>query len=398
MVGVVGLAGHALPAIALARALRERGHDVLVHSFERWRETAEGLGLGFAGGEHHIVALDDRADGADATPAEIVRALLPSLREFGPQLVVGDGLTLTPALAAEVAGVPRATLLPEVYPGPAPGLPPFSLGLLAPRTTIGAAAWRATRPLLATRLPTTRWLRRSGQALNEQRAQLGLAPQAGFDSPPAGQLTLVATLPQLEYPRRWPADVHVTGPMFCDPSHPEVRLPAGADPLVVVAPSTVKDPSGRLVRTALEALASEPVRVVVTMGGARRLPGPSPANAVVADWIDYSQVMGEAALVICHGNHGTVASALANGVPVAVSPAMPDDAEHGARVAWSGAGLMVPKRLLSAASLRAVVRRLLSDDSFAERATAIAAWSARHDGASTGAELIERYALRSTGR
>ena len=39
----------------------------------------------------------------------VVTALLPSVREFGPDVVVSDGLTLTPGLAAEVAGLPRAT-------------------------------------------------------------------------------------------------------------------------------------------------------------------------------------------------------------------------------------------------------------------------------------------------
>ena len=393
MVGVVGLAGHALPAIALARALRDRGHEVLVHSFERWRGTVEGLDMRFAGAERQIVAL---ADGADAAPAEIVRSLLPSLREFAPQVVVGDGLTLTPALAAEVARVPRATLLPEVYPGSAPGHPFFSLGLLPPRTPVGAMAWRATEPLLATRLPSTGWLRRSGRALNEQRAELGLPPQRGFGSPAGEQLTLVATLPQLEYPRRWPARrardrADVPRSESSRGAAARRRGPAGCRR----ARARSRTPRASLVRVALEALASERVRVVVTMGGGGRPPGPVPANAVIADWIDYSQVMSEAALVICHGNHGTVVKALAQGVPLAVSPAMPDDAEHGARVAWSGAGLMVPKRLLSAGSLRAVARRLLTDGRFAERAGAIAAWSDRHDGAAAGAELVERHALRS---
>ncbi len=43
--------------------------------------------------------------------------------------------------------------------------------------------------------------------------------------------------------------------MFFDHATPTVELPAGDGPLVVVAPSTVKDPERRLVRTALEALA-----------------------------------------------------------------------------------------------------------------------------------------------
>lgn len=388
LIGVTGLAGHTLPAIALARELRARGHQVRFHGFERWRDTVEALGIEFEGGRDRIAASIAEPE---PTLADSVRGLKPSIESFRPDVVVSDGLTLAPALAAELRGIPRATLLPEVYPFPAPGLPFFSLGLFAPRTTLGAAAWRAAAPL-RTRLPSTGWLRRSCRSLERQRAELGLAPQTNPDRPSGDGLTMVATLPQLEYPRPWPPGVHVTGPMFFDPQRPAVELPRGDLPLVVVAPSTIKDPEGRLVRIALEALAAEPVRVLVTTGGAKRVAASVPANALIADWIDYSRVMREASLVVCHGNHGTVARALSEGVPLAVSPAMPDDAEHGARVAWAGAGLMIPRPLLGSASLRTVTKRLLADGGFAERARAIAAWARENDGAGVGADLVERHA------
>ena len=76
---------------------------------------------------------------------------------------------------------------------------------------------------------------------------------------------------------------------------------------MLVAPSTAQDPDCRLVRAALEALADEPVRVLATTN--RRVPAeplpPAPANALVVDWVSYSQAMAAADLVICHGGHGT---------------------------------------------------------------------------------------------
>ncbi len=272
-------------------------------------------------------------------------------------------------------------------------MPFFSLGLIAPRTAIGRTAWRVAGPLLATRLPSTRWLRRSEAELNRERAKLGLPPVSGFDPAPPGSLTLVATLPQLEYPRAWPAHVRVTGPLSLDPDPREPEWPRGDGPLVLVAPSTVKDPDGRLLGLVADALADESVRLLITTSGA---PGPElrrlPPGAVVTDWVDYSRVMAEAALVICHGNHGTVAAALSAGTPVLVVPAMPDDAEHGARVAWAGAGLMIPGRLLRASSMRAVVRRMLTEPHFTERAGEIAGWAREHDSPAEAARLIEAQA------
>jgi len=387
-IGSAGLAGHSLPALALAGALSARGHDLHFFGFERWRELAGDLGLGFTGAEEQLVP--GVAPGAEL--AETARALLGPLAGLGADVVVSDALTLAPGLAAEAAAVPRVTLYPEVYPLPAPGHPYFSLGLIAPRTPLGAALWRALPGAVATRLPSTGWLHASRRSLNRQRAELGLRPIERFDEPEAG-LSLVATLPELEYPRDWPESVEVTGRMGLDLPGRRVEAPAGTDPLVLIAPSTVKDPGATLVGTALDALGGEPVRLLASTSGAPLSAGTAiPANAVVAEWVDYSAAIRDASLVVCHGNHGTVAQALAAGVPALVVPAMPDDAEHGARVAWSGAGLMVPRRLLSPRSLRLAVRELLSDARFAERAGEIATANADRDGAAVGAALVEEYA------
>ncbi len=65
------------------------------------------------------------------------------LAEFEPDALVHDVLTIAPALAAERRGIRVATLIPHLYPGPARGLPPFSIGARIPRTPVGRAFWRA---------------------------------------------------------------------------------------------------------------------------------------------------------------------------------------------------------------------------------------------------------------
>ena len=84
--------------------------------------------------------------------------------------------------------------------------------------------------------------------MNELRAAVGLAPVERLHGGISAELALVATFPQLEYPRRWPAGVHVTGPMEFEIPHPDVELPEGDEPLVLVAPSTAQDPELRLLR------------------------------------------------------------------------------------------------------------------------------------------------------
>ena len=93
-----------------------------------------------------------------------------------------------------------------------------------------------------------------------------------------------------------------------------------------------------------------------------------PANAVLVDWLSYSQLMPAASLVISHGGHGTVARALGAGTPVLICPIIGDMSETAMRVAWAGAGLSLPWRLCRPAPLRWAARRILDDRSFAAAA------------------------------
>ncbi len=329
----------------------------------------------------------DSDDGRHA--AEAARALLPLFAELRPHAAVSDILTLAPALAAEKAGVPLATLIPHIYPVVEPEQPFFAVGLRRPRTPLGRAGWRAGQRALRVGLEHGR------RDLNQQRRRLGLAPVTRFHGGISPDLALVATFPQLEYPRRWPPGVEVTGPMTFEQPFSDVELPPGEAPLVLVAPSTAHDSDNRLVRTALAALADEPVRVVATTNRVRpQRPIEVPANAVLVDWLSYSQLMPAAALVVSHGGHGTVARALGAGAPVLVCPITGDMSETAMRVDWAGCGLSLPWRLCRPGPLRWAARRLLGEPSFAARAGEIAAWGREHDGAARGAELVERLASR----
>ena len=391
LVAAFGDAGHVFPAIALGKALAARGHEVVIETWEERRAAVEGEGLGFAAAEEYRMFPPPDPDSEEGQhAAEAARALQPLLEDFRPHAVVSDILTLAPTLAAERAGIPLATLIPHIYPVVEPGLPFFAIGLRPPRTRLGRGVWRyGHRRALAVGLEQGR------RDLNIQRARLDLPPIDRFHGGISPDLALVATYPQLEYPRRWPAGVEITGPMTFELPHPEIELPPGDDPLVLVAPSTAHDSDNHLVRTALAALAEEPVRVVATTNRvAPQQPIDVPANAVLVEWLSYSQLMPAASLVISHGGHGTVARALGAGTPVLVCPIIGDMSETAMRVAWAGAGLSLPWRLCRPTPLRWTVQRLLHEPGFTARAEKIAHWGRENDGAARGAELVEGLALR----
>jgi UDP:flavonoid glycosyltransferase YjiC (YdhE family) len=206
------------------------------------------------------------------------------------------------------------------------------------------------------------------------------------------RLALVATLPQLEYPRRDPPPwLRVTGPLLWEQPFAAVEEPAGDDPLILVAPSTSQDPEHRLLRAALSGLADEPVRVLATTN--RRAPVARidvPANARLVDWVSYARTMPRCAAVVCHAGHGTVARALASGTPVVACPHAGDMAENAARVRWAGLGVSLPRRFHTARGVRLAVRRLLSERDYAKRAREVRDWCAAHDGAAVAADELER--------
>jgi UDP:flavonoid glycosyltransferase YjiC (YdhE family) len=391
LLGAFGDPGHAFPMIALGRALVARGHYVTLQTWRRWQEHVEAEGMSFAPAPEYAV-FPSGPEPLDFYEAVVHATIdtVPLVRELQPDVVVADILTLAPALAAEIDGRPRATLIPHVYPHGVPDFPIYSLGARLARTDLGRAFWRRAHRAVE------KGLERGRVELNDTRARLGLAPLDYVHGGISRELALVATFPQLEYPREWPAHVHVVGPLMWEPPAREVELPDGGGrvspdaPLVLVAPSTAQDSQHTLLRAALRGLADARVRVLATYN--RRLPPhslPVPDNARVVDWVSYSRTMPRCDLVVCHVGHGTLVRALASGCAVVACPAVGDMNENAARLDWAGAGVRVPGRFVRPRVLRLAVERALADEAIRPRAQELAGWNREHDPGAVAARLVE---------
>ena len=314
------------------------------------------------------------------------------VEEVEPDVVVADILTIAAGLAAQLAGAPWVTLVPHVLPTGEPGFPPYAIGARLPRTRAGALAWRSLDPLLRGGVEKGR------TELNGARRRVGLAPVDHVHGGISRELAIVATFPQLEYPRHADPWVTVTGPLMWEQPYGDTEPPPGDDPLVLVAPSTAQDPEQRMLRAALEGLAGEPVRVLAsTNRRAPPVPIEVPGNARLVDWISYARAMPRCDMVVCHGGHGTLVRALACGVPVVACPAGGDMAENASRLVWAGAGVSVPRRFISPRGLRLAVREVLSGGAYAERARELREWAERNDGATIASEALESYLAARVG-
>jgi len=372
--------------IALGRELARRGHDVTLQTWARWQPDVEREGMRFAAApEYHVFPTRERP----LTPYQAVeratRDTAELVRDVAPDAVIADILTLAPALAGELEGVPVGTVIPHVDPRTPPGGAPYSCGARLPRTRAGRALWRSADPLLRHGLALGR------AQLNETRRRLGLPALDRVHGGISEALALVATFPQLEYPRLWPPNTHVVGPLMWEPPAADVELPRGEDPLVLIAPSTSQDPGQTLLRGALEGLARLPVRVLASAN--RQIPPVAvPPNARLVEWLSYARAMPACDLVVCHGGHGTMARALASGCAVVIVPSAGDMNENAARVEWAGVGVRLPRRLVGARGLALAVGRALARPHLRTGARGLQAWAARHDGAARAARLVEAFA------
>ena len=212
-------------------------------------------------------------------------------------------------------------------------------------------------------MPVRRGLERGRRELNRTRAELGLRPLEHVHGGISRRLALVATFPQLEYPRRWPPWAHVVGPLMWEPPAQDVEPPPGEQPLVLVAPSTAQDPEHRLLRAALAGLAGR------ARARARDLqPPPAPAAAARSPptraWSTGSPTRARCPLcrlVVCHAGHGTLVRALCSGAAVLACPAVGDMSENAARVDWAGAGVRIPPHFIRPRAVRLAAERALGE-------------------------------------
>jgi MGT family glycosyltransferase len=181
--------------------------------------------------------------------------------------------------------------------------------------------------------------------------------------------------------------VRLVGPgVWEPPADPPDWLERVARPLVLVTCSSEFQNDVRLAQTALEALATEDLQVVVTTAGFDPAALEAPTNARVERFLPHIPIIQRAACVVCHGGAGITHKALAAGVPVCVVPFGRDQPEIARRVVVADAGTSLLARRLRPDRLREAVREAMTKTAGAER---IAQAFAAAGGARAAADALE---------
>jgi UDP:flavonoid glycosyltransferase YjiC (YdhE family) len=359
--------GHLNPMMGPLVELRRRGAEVHVRTLSSQVESVRAAGLQCEPLDPAIEACvhdDHRArsqieSGRRSFATFAARAPLEipdfeaALAATGPDAVLVDTTTYGAKALAERRGLRWAESRPFLFEEPAPGVPPFGLGLRPMEGPLGRLRDGSLGFL-------NRWFDRRARlpAVNAGRTAAGLPPlRTVAESRNRGDLTLYFTAEPFEYRRRLPANVVMAGAGLWDTAADrEVELPEDGRPLALVACSSEFQDDGAIAAAALAGL-RERWRLVVTTAGVDPASLGETDGAVVARFLPHTELMPRADVVVCHGGMGITQKALAHGVPVCVVPWGRDQLEVAAHVVEAEAGTRVSRRRLSPARLATAVER-----------------------------------------
>ncbi len=231
-----------------------------------------------------------------------------------------------------------------------------------------------------------------GEALNTNRASIGLPPVAGVRDYVIGERPWLATDPVLDPWHETPdLDVVQTGAWILPDPRPlpaglTAFLDAGAPPVYVGFGSMPMHASPDVAEVAIEAVRAQGRRAVVGRGWADLSRIDDQDDCFVVGEVNQQALFGRVAAVVHHGGAGTTTTATRAGAAQVVVPQAADQPYWAGRVAELGVGVAHDGPTPTLASLTAALRAALAPGTRA-RATAVAG-RVRADGVSVAARLL----------
>jgi len=419
LVCVSPVESHVAPLLEVAKAFLDLGWHVRVLTGDRFADRVAAVGA-------HPIALPPEADVIDPSApggrSRGVRAINLGLEKAFIEPAPAQYLAIRSALGAQDADavVGDVTVLGMNLLNSAPTRPVLAVCGIVPLTAssvdtapfgLGMRPWpgragRVRNRLLswASRSIVFARVQRRADELYRSAGMPGLGRRFFFDYIFSdGMIDIFGqfTVSGFEYPRTdLPPAVQFFGPLRSS-SPSNFRPPAwwsdldGSRPVVLVSQGTVaNDDFAELVGPALEALADEPVLIVVTTGAAggpagRALP-PIPANARVAEFLPYAELMPKVSVFVTNGGYCGLHEAMTHGVPIVVAGDTEDKVETSARVVWSGVGISLTTGHPTAAAIRTAVRAVLANPRYRAASGRIGEQISAAPGAAGFAKAVER--------
>jgi UDP:flavonoid glycosyltransferase YjiC (YdhE family) len=386
----IGSAGDVYPFVGIGRALRARGHEVIVITAEPFGEVVHRAGLGF----HQTISTEEydrmsrhpdlwnRWGGLQLMLKEVGARLrvgyecLMSLYAPGRTVLVGHSLSFFTRVFEELHDAPAATvhLAPSVLrsdyeqPAYAPGRDVSGW----PRLLKRGLWWGIDRFMID---PCV------APALNQWRSELGLARVDRFfgewiNSP----RRVIGLFPDWFGPPQpdWPQSLRLTGFPLYDPVGggiaPDLRrfLDQGPPPLLFT-PGSANQAATRFFRAGIDASEQLGQRAVFLTRHASQLPK-LPSSIHHAPFVPLAAILPSCAALVHHAGVGTLAQGLSAGIPQLTMPMGFDQPDNATRLQRLGVGRWLTARRFEGARVAEILQEILSD---AEIVAQCRKWSSR---------------------
>jgi UDP:flavonoid glycosyltransferase YjiC (YdhE family) len=414
LLATAGSLGDLHPYIAVARALRARGHETVIATAEEHRGTVEQAGVEIAPirpsmsefGDYRtlVTTLFDARRGPEYLIRKMVMPHLRSTYEDlsraanSADLLVSHPLTVTLPLLAQRRNRPwvATVLAPLSFMSACD--PPSLAGALWLRRlrALGPTPYRLVFSLL--KLAVRHW----EAPLRRFRDELGLPPTrhaAMFEGQFSPLCNLALFDSQLARPQPdWPSAVRICGAPTYDGAATDAAtraelerfLAAGDPPIVFALGSSAVWIAGDFWGKAAAAAHQLGRRAILVTGPVtpENLPPTLPEGVQMFPYVPYSTLFSRGAAVVHQAGIGTLAQALRAGRPQVILPVAFDQPDNARRAAALGVGRVLPFEKVTARRLASELAALLDQASYAQAARAIADGLAHTDGAARAADEL----------
>ncbi|WP_216372862.1 glycosyltransferase [Streptomyces sp. 6-11-2] len=395
LLSTYGSRGDVEPLVALAVRLREFGAEVRVCAppDEDFAQRLAGVGVPLVPVGRSARALTTAAPSPSSLPqraAELIVGQLDAVTAAagGCDVLVATGMMPAAAGALSVAeklGIRSVSVTFQQLTLPSPHRAPLAYPgrPFPPDVTDNRELWDLDARSINTLF---------GEALNTNRASIGLPPVSDVRDYVIGDRPWLATDPALDPWQRTPdLDVVQTGAWTLPDMRPlpaelTAFLDAGTPPVYVGFGSMPLRTSTDVAQAAVDAIRAQGRRAVVSRGWADLALVDDRDDCFVVGEVNQQALFGRVAAVVHHGGAGTTTTATRAGAPQVVVPQAADQPYWAGRVADLGIGAAHDGPTPTFESLSAALGTALASGTRA-RAAAVADMI-RTDGAAVAAKLL----------
>jgi MGT family glycosyltransferase len=160
-------------------------------------------------------------------------------------------------------------------------------------------------------------------------------------------------------------------------------------PLIYASLGTLQNGKPEIFEQIAAACIPLDAQLVISMGNPTAMPLDLPGEPLVVAYAPHQQLIARSALVITHAGLNTTLTALGCGVPLLAIPITNEQPGIAARVAYCGAGRMLPLRQLRVERLTAMAKDVLHNPVYRQNAHRLGREIEAAGGVGRAADLIE---------